>query len=91
MATSLNYSSIKGLLLTVENTKTNETKLYNMELIKDENSEDFYAEIYSDIPYEELNDLDCKLYISVGDYNNYLLQDFTSDMFEEWDIRWDSN
>ena len=82
----LNLDSINELELLVSNTKTGESAWYNFEIV---NGLDPYTVAHTDIPYDELMSLDCKLFISIGDYENYLVQEFTPDMFEEWDIRWD--
>jgi phosphoglycerol transferase len=86
-ADKINYLLISDLKLKVHNNKTNEDKEYNIDTKRIRTG--WVGVVHSDIPYEDVSNLDCEVYISVDDYENYLLLKATSEEFEQWNINWD--
>jgi len=82
-------TALDKVTLVVENINTGEQYEYDAELVEDINGHIEYGVVHSDISYEEVKNLKCTIYISVGNYENYRLKTFTYDMFELWNIDWD--
>lgn len=84
----INGTSLDSVKLVIENTNTGDVYEYDAELIDDINGHLDYGLVHSNISYSDLEDLKATVYLSVGDYENYRLKNFTYDTFVVWDIRW---
>lgn len=86
-ADAISMLDIDSLVLKIHNNSTNEDYTYNMNLERVRAG--WHGVVHSEIPFDQVSNLDCEVYITAGDYKDYLLKSFTSDEFEMWDIRWD--
>ncbi len=86
-ADNINYLQITDLKLVVHNKVTNEDKEFvaDMERIRT----GWHGVVHSDIPFEDVSNIECEVYISVDDYDNYLLKTFTADDLVQWEVKWD--
>jgi phosphoglycerol transferase len=85
-ADTFNMSELRGLKLSVVDFADNQ-KTYNFDMDIEANRVGWCGAVHSEIPFDHLDQLICRVYISVGDYDNYILKDFSSENFERWDIK----
>ncbi|MBE5910021.1 sulfatase-like hydrolase/transferase [Pseudobutyrivibrio sp.] len=86
-ADAISMLEIDNMKLVVHNNSTGEELTYDIDLERVRAG--WHGVVHSEIPFDQVSNLDCDVYITAGDYKDYLLKSFTADEFEMWDIRWD--
>ncbi len=84
---SINCQNITSLTLSVHNNVSGEDNEYEIE--RDVLRSGWQGVLHSDIPFGEVENLDCKVYISSEDLDHYLLLDVPNNQLKMWDIHWD--
>lgn len=86
-ADKISRLSVRELKLKVHDNVTGIDYDFNMEL--EDGRSGWHGMLHSEVPFEDVNDLSCQVYISVDDFDDYLFLDVTSEELGMWDIRWD--
>ena len=89
-ADTLNMSDVRSLKLSVVDYADNE-KIYDFDMDIEANRVGWCGVVHSEIPYDHLEQLMCRVYISIGDYENYIFKDFAPVVFKIWDIKMDNS
>ncbi|NEX02257.1 phosphoglycerol transferase [Pseudobutyrivibrio sp. NOR37] len=89
-ADTLNMSDVRSLKLSVVDYADNE-KIYDFDMDIEANRVGWCGVVHSEIPYDHLDQLMCRVYISIGDYENYIFKDFAPVVFKIWDIKMDNS
>lgn len=89
-ADTLNMSDVRSLKLSVVDYADNE-KIYDFDMDIEANRVGWCGVVHSEIPYDHLDQLMCRVYISIGDYENYIFKDFAPVVFKIWDINMDNS
>ena len=66
-------------------------KIYDFDMDIEANRVGWCGVVHSEIPYDHLEQLMCRVYISIGDYENYIFKDFAPVVFKIWDIKMDNS
>ncbi len=86
-ADAFSCKNITELKLVVHNIATDETREVDME--PEIARSGWYGIWHSDIPFSEVSNLECEVYISVDDFDHYLFKKAAPDELGMWDIKWD--
>lgn len=89
-ADTLNIADVRSLKLSVVDYADNE-KRYDFDMDIEANRVGWAGVVHSEIPYEHLDQLMCRVYISIGDYEDYTFKDFAPVVFKLWDISMDNS
>lgn len=86
-ADSMSCINIRELKLIVHDHVTNQD--YEYELEREIARSGWKGVNHSDFPFSHLDNVDCEIYISVDDFDNYLFKKVSADELGIWDLRWD--
>ncbi|SHJ49263.1 sulfatase-like hydrolase/transferase [Pseudobutyrivibrio xylanivorans] len=86
-ADSLNYTKIRELKLIVHDHTTNQDFEYELE--REVARSGWKGVNHSDFPFANIQNVDCEIYISIDDFDNYLFKKVPADELGMWDLRWD--
>ena len=86
-ADNMSCLNITELTLVVHDNVTNEVHEYEME--REIARSGWKGIVHSDIPFSNVGNIDCEVYISVDEFDHYLLNKSSADELGMWDVRWD--
>lgn len=87
-ADNISCSDIRELRLVIHNKKTDEVIEYNLD--PEEKRSGWQGIIHSDFPFSEIENVEAEIYITVGDYKNYLFKTVPTEDLGMWNINWDN-
>ncbi len=86
-ADNISCLDIRELTLKVHDNSTNQDYEYEME--REISRSGWHGMVHSDFPFSNIGNVECEVYISVGDFDNYLFKKVSADELGMWDVRWD--
>lgn len=86
-ADTISYMNIRELKLIVHDHTTGQDFEYELE--REVARSGWKGVNHSDFPFANIQNVDCEIYISVDDFDNYLFKKVPADELGMWDLRWD--
>lgn len=83
----ISCSNIRELRLVIHNKETDEVKEYTMDA--EEKRSGWQGMLHSDIPFDDIENIEAEVYMSVDDYEDYLFLTVPTEDLAMWDIKWD--